>query len=85
MGLSTNDFAGIKAMFWEDTASHYKILEIEKSATDDEVKKAYRKMAVKYHPDKVVHLGEEFRKAAEEKFLTVQQAYEKIKSERGIR
>ncbi len=85
MGLSTPDFTSIKAMFWEDTAGHYKILKIDKTASDDEVKKAYRKMALKYHPDKVAHLGEEFKQAAEDKFLKVQQAYEKIKSERGIR
>ena len=74
----------IKAMFYKETASAYKILEIEKGATDSEVKKAYRRMAVKHHPDKVSHLGEEFRKAAKEKFLKVQEAYENIKKERGM-
>ena len=61
-----------------------KILEIEKNVTDEEVKKAYRRMAVKYHPDKVAHLGEEFQKAAKEKFQKVQEAYDKIKNERGM-
>lgn len=65
--------------------SAYKVLEIEPSASDEEVKKAYRKMAAKYHPDKVNDLGEEFRKAAEEKFKSVQTAYDTIKKERGIR
>ena len=84
LGISAKDMGSIKAMFYKETASSYKILEIEKSATDDELKKAYRRMAVKHHPDKVSHLGEEFRKAAKEKFLKVQEAYESIKKERGL-
>lgn len=64
--------------------SNYKILGISPSATDDEVKKAYRKMAIKYHPDKVATLGEDVQKAAEEKFKTISQAYEAICKERGI-
>jgi len=52
--------------------------------TDDKVKKAYRQMAVKYHPDKVSHLGEEFQKVAHEKFQKVSEAYERIKKERRI-
>lgn len=62
----------------------YKILEISPDATDDEVKKAYRKAAMKHHPDKVSHLGEEVRKAAEEKFAKLNQAYERIKKSRGM-
>lgn len=84
MGVSTKDFESIKSMFVEDTDSAYKILEIEKSASVDEIKKAYRKMAVKYHPDKVSHLGEDFQNAAKGKFQKVNQAYEKIKKERNI-
>lgn len=84
LGISDKDFQSIKAMFYKDTESGYKILEITKSATDQEVKKAYRRMAVKYHPDKVAQLGEEFQKAAKEKFLKVQEAYENIKKERGM-
>ena len=64
--------------------SNYKILGISPSATDEEVKKAYRKMAIKYHPDKVATLGEDVQKAAEEKFKTISQAYEAICKERGI-
>ena len=62
----------------------YKVLEIEPSATDDEVKKAYRKQAMKHHPDKVNHLGEEIRKAAEERFAKLNEAYERIKKVRGM-
>jgi DnaJ like chaperone protein len=71
-------------MFVEDVNSAYKILEIAPTASDEEVKKAYRKMAVKYHPDKVSHLGEEFQQKAKEKFQRVNEAYEKIKKERGM-
>ena len=84
MGVSSKDFESIKSMFVEETDSAYKILEIDKSVSDEDVKKAYRKMAVKYHPDKVGHLGEDFQNAAKEKFQKVNQAYEKIKKERNL-
>lgn len=84
LGINAADFGSIKAMFVKDTKAAYHILEIEQSATDDEVKKAYRKMAVKYHPDKVSHLGEEFQKAAKEKFQKVNDAFQQIKKERGF-
>jgi DnaJ like chaperone protein len=84
LGVASGDFTSIKNMFIPETDSSYKILEIERNATDEEVKKAYRKMAVKYHPDKVGHLGEEIRKSAEQKFAMVNEAYNKIKKERNI-
>jgi DnaJ like chaperone protein len=84
LGVASNDFMSIKNMFIPETDSSYKILEIEPSSSNDEVKKAYRRMAMKYHPDKVSHLGEEFRKTADEKFKKVNEAYEKIKRERNI-
>ena len=62
----------------------YKMLEIDPNASDEEVKKAYRKMAMKHHPDKVNHLGEEVRKKAEEKFKLLNEAYDRIKKERNI-
>lgn len=84
LGIRTPDFESIKAMFYKDIYGAYKILETTPDANEDEIKKAYRKMAIKYHPDKVVHLGEEIQKAAKEKFQEVQAAYEQIKKERGI-
>lgn len=82
--INQQDFESIKAMFYDSSESAYKILEIEKSATNDEVKKAYRKMVKKFHPDKLQHLGEEHVKGAEEKFKQVQKAYEQIQKERGV-
>jgi len=84
MGLNEKDFESIQAMFVPNTEADFKILEINPSATNDEVKKAYRRMAMKYHPDKVSHLGEDFQKAAHEKFQSVNKAYENIKKERKI-
>lgn len=85
LGISHKDYESIKAMFYNSYDNAYKILEIEKSASDDEVKRAYRKMAKKYHPDRVVHLGEEHQEGAEEKFRQVQEAYEQIQNKRGFK
>lgn len=84
LGITIADFNSMKAMFYKDVDSNYKILEIDKNVSDEELKKAYRKMAVKFHPDKVSQLGEEIQKDAKEKFQRVQDAYENIKKERGI-
>ncbi len=84
MGISNSDFQSVKAMFIKETDSAYKILGIEPSATDEEVKKAYREMAKKNHPDLVSNLGEEVREAAEKKFQEINAAYEAIKKQRGI-
>jgi DnaJ like chaperone protein len=85
LGIGLSDFASIKAMFVRDRHAVYRILEIDPSAKDEEVKKAYRRMAVKYHPDKVHHLGPDFRKDAEEKFKKISEAYETIREERGMK
>jgi len=84
LGISMKDHDSIKAMFYNDIDSAFRILEVDRTATDEEIKKAYRKMAMKYHPDKVAYLGEDIRKAAHEKFQKVNESYEKIKKERGI-
>lgn len=85
MSISDSDFQSIRAMFVSQSDSAYKILEIESTVNDDEVKKAFRNMAKKYHPDKVAHLGEDFKKVANEKFRKVQDAYDKVRKERGIK
>ena len=84
LGVSVADFNSLKAMYFRDTNSDYLILETLPSSTDDDVKKAYRKMAVKFHPDKVAALGEDVQKAANDKFQKVQSAYENIKKQRGF-
>lgn len=84
LGISTKDRESIMSMFVPSTDAAYKILEINPDSPDEEVKKAYRRMAMKYHPDKVSYLGEDFKKAAHEKFQKVSEAYEQIKKERGI-
>lgn len=82
--ISNRDFESIKAMFYDASGNAYKILEITKSATNVQVKKAYRQLVKKHHPDKVRHLGQEHVKGAEEKFRQIQMAYEQIQKERGI-
>jgi DnaJ like chaperone protein len=84
IGVTSSDYMSIKNMFIPETDSSYKILEVQPSCTNDEVKRAFRKMAMKYHPDKVSHLGEDYRKSADEKFKKVNEAYEKIKKERNL-
>lgn len=82
--INQHDFESIKAMFYSSSDSAYKILEIETSASDSELKTAYRKMVKKYHPDKLIGLGNEHLKGAKEKFQKIQAAYETIKNERGL-
>ncbi len=89
MGLSVEDViqmlnlrSGSSATSSLDDA--YKVLGIAPSATNDEVKAAYRKMALKHHPDKVAALGEDVRKAAEKKFQEINDAKEKIFKARGL-
>jgi DnaJ like chaperone protein len=84
LGVPHSDFESLKNMFYRNTNSDYTILGIENTATEEEIKKAYRAMAVRYHPDKVASMGEEYQKGAQEKFQKIQEAYENIKKQRGI-
>lgn len=84
MGVYASDFASVKAMFVKENDNAYTILGIDPSATDEEVKKAYREMAKKNHPDLVSNLGDEVREAAEKKFQEINAAYETIKKQRGL-
>jgi len=85
MGIRPMDFESIKAMFVKGADSDYKVLELNPDCTDAEVRKAYRKMASKFHPDKVAHLGESHKKPAKEKFQKISEAYRNIKKSRGIK
>lgn len=85
LGISEKDFISLQNMFFTKTDSAYKILEVETTASENEIKKAYRKMALKYHPDRLNSLGPTFKENAKEKFQKVQDAYEQIKKERKIK
>ena len=81
--LRSSDFESIRAMFIQSADNSYTIWDISRSATDAEVKKAYREMAKKYHPDKIRSEDPALKKGAQEKFQQVQAAYETIQKERG--
>ncbi len=85
MGINSSDYESIKAMFVKETSSAYQVLGIDNKVTDDELKKAYRDLAKQHHPDRVAHLGEDVKKAAEIKFTKLNAAYEAIKEERGMK
>ena len=71
-------------MFVPKTDWAYNILEIQENAINEDIIKAYRKMALKFHPDKVSYLGEDIQKAANEKFQKLNEAYQVICKERGL-
>lgn len=84
LGISSQDYESIKAMFVANINSFYTILEVEPTATNEEIKKSYRNLAIKHHPDKVGYLGDDVRRNAEQKFQKITEAYDKIKKERGF-
>ncbi|MBO7134433.1 MAG: TerB family tellurite resistance protein [Bacteroidales bacterium] len=85
IGISEYDFNSIKSMFIiQGSDSDYEILGITKDATNEEVKKAYKRMAMKHHPDKVSGMGEEVTRKATEKFQAINEAYDRIKKERNM-
>lgn len=85
LGVNVTDKRSIGSMFSQSSIdAAYAVLEIDRNASVTDIKKAYRAMAIKYHPDKVAYLGEEMRKAANEKFQKLNQAYELIKKERDF-
>lgn len=85
MGMSEREVESMLNLRGNSLDNAYKVLEIEPTATDDEVRAAYRRMAVKHHPDKVANLGEDIRKAANEKLQKINEAKERIYKARGMR
>lgn len=93
LNITSADLQSIKAMYLgynsyssshsttADTQWAYDVLEVSRDASQDEIKKAYRRMAMKYHPDKVASLGEAAQQAATRKYQKVQEAYELLKNQ----
>jgi len=84
LGISGADITSIKNMYFRSADWAYNVLEIDPRASNDQIKKAYRQLALKNHPDKVAYLGEEIRKKALEKFQKISEAYEAIKKDRKM-
>lgn len=85
MGLSLQEVDSMLNLKGNSLDEAYKVLEVSPSATDDEVRAAYRRLALKHHPDRVATLGEDIRKAAEEKFQAINNAKERIYKARGMK
>ena len=62
----------------------YKVLGVSADASDEELKKAYRKLALEHHPDRVAKLGDDVRRAAEKKFQEINAAKDRIWKARGM-
>jgi DnaJ like chaperone protein len=84
IGVTDNDVRSIASMYAQSHDWAYEVLEIKKDASEEQIKKAYRQLALKNHPDRVAYLGEEIRKKANEKFAKINEAYEIVKNERNI-
>ena len=85
LGISDKDRSSIEAPFHSDKPDPYTVLEVARDASDTDLKKAYRRLALKFHPDKVRDMGEAYAKQAEARFLEVQDAYESLKKLRGFK
>lgn len=83
---SDSDYERFKSRYVKKTNKYYAVLKCDETASDEEIKKQYRKLATEYHPDKIEAKGlpEEFIKFANDKFSEIQEAYDAVKKERGI-
>lgn len=84
LGIYRSDFENIQAIFIPNNYQAYKILGVSPSDDIETIKKAYRELANKYHPDRVANLGPEIQKLAEEKFKAINEAYQKVRQEKGF-
>jgi len=84
LGVSSSDYSNVRQQYHRNISKDYATLGVKPESTDAEIKKAYRKLALKYHPDKVSQLDEMEQKKAKEKFQEIQEAYEALKKERNL-
>ena len=85
LGLSAAQFESLLHLGEDSLESAYAVLEITPDASDEEVKRAYKRLALQHHPDRVAALGDDVRKAAERKFQEIGEAKEKIYKARGMK
>ena len=85
--FSDRTFDAIKARYVQTSDKYYAVLGLDQSATDEQIKKQYRKLVMEYHPDRIISKGlpEEFTQLANEKFREIQEAYEILRKERNIK
>lgn len=84
LGLNTGVVEQMLAMGGDTLEDAYQVLGISPNATDDEVRRAYRKMALQYHPDRVATLGDDVKEAAQKKFQELNNAKERIFKSRNM-
>lgn len=84
--ISNSAYSNYKKRYVKETNKYYALLNCDENATDQEIKKQYRKLVTEFHPDKIQSKGlpEEFIKFANDKFIKIQEAYDHIKKERGL-
>ena len=84
--ISERAYSNFKKRYIKETNKFYALLNVDEDASDQEIKKQYRKLVTEYHPDKIQAKGlpEEFVKFANDKFIKIQEAYDFIKKERGL-
>lgn len=82
--IGLDDASEIRGEFTDEHDRHYNILGIDRNASTVDIKKAYRNLSKKHHPDRVSHLGDEFVQQANGKFQLINKAYEEIRAERGF-
>ena len=84
LGLTESELNSMLGLGSTTLADAYAVLEIQPSATDDEVRSAYKRLVVKHHPDRVATLGDDVRAAAEKKLKQINEARDIIYKARGM-
>ncbi len=82
--IGPEDAFEIRGEFCDEHDRHYRILGVSRNTSAEDIKKAYRSLSKKYHPDRVSHLGDEFAKLASDKFQVINNAYEEVRQEKGF-